>query len=100
MVPSTAARLLSSCESCYVLSLSRCPCVCLGARAESGDGTGDFASTSMQQQLRGRLSRGFSRSVVVFLVGSSSLENDVARESIIDEEAELGLVEYVFLRLY
>ena len=99
MVPSTAARLLSSCESCYVLSLSRCPCVCLGARAESGDGTGDFASTSMQL-LRGRLSRGFSRSVVVFLVGSSSLENDVARESIFDEEAELGLVEHVFLRLY
>ena len=39
-------------------------------------------------------------SVLVFLVGSSSLENDIARESVFHCEAELRLVEYIFLRLW
>ena len=40
-----------------------------------------------------------SSSVLVLLVGSSSLENDIARESVFHCEAELRLVEYIFLRL-
>jgi len=41
----------------------------------------------------------FFCSVVVFLVGASSLENDIAWQTVLDSEAELRLVEHVFLRL-
>jgi len=40
----------------------------------------------------------FFCSVVVFLVGASSLENDIAWQTVLDSEAELRLVEHVFLR--
>ena len=42
---------------------------------------------------------GFQCSVLIFFVGTSSFENDVAWESVLHREAELGLVENVLLGL-
>ena len=41
----------------------------------------------------------FQCSVLIFFVGTSSFENDVAWQSIFHGEAELGLVKNVLLRL-